>query len=236
MNARIENIRMLEIVAQGLGELVTSVAFVGGATIALYLDRDSNDDSQGVRPTNDVDCVIEIATRTEFSKLEKELRKKGFKHSTGANDPICRWSYSGVTVDVMPTSKTILGFSNSWYEGGLKNSEQVTLPSGTKIRTFPMAFVLGAKTEAFLSRGKGDFLASRDLEDIVTLLDGRKNIRSELAAAPLELREYLSAEFFKLSDMIAFQQNLPGHLPYTRRNLEGVRFVLDIMRNIRTGA
>jgi hypothetical protein len=231
MSARVENIRMLEIVAKGLGELLNSVAFVGGATIALYLDRDP-EDAQGVRATNDVDCVIEISTRAQFSRLERDLRQKGFKHSVEPGNPICRWRYLGVTVDVMPTSEQILGFSNAWYSSGLENTEETKLPSGIKIRTFPVAYVLAAKVEAFNNRGKGDFLASRDIEDLVTLLDGRTKARAELADAPDSVRKFLSSELHRLSEDQRFQQNLPGHLPHRRRNVEGIRFVLDIMRNI----
>jgi hypothetical protein len=49
-------------------------------------------------------------------------------------------------------------------------------------------------------RGNGDHLGSRDLEDIVLLVDGRAAIVEEVAAAPQDLRRHLAAELGALLD------------------------------------
>jgi len=67
--------------------------------------------------------------------------------------------------------------------------------------------------EAFLDRGQGDFLASHDLEDIITVVDGRPELTDELAAASPEIREYLRSRFADLIRQDAFITALPGHLP-----------------------
>ncbi len=51
------NIEMLQIVAMGLGELKEEVVFVGGAVAELYADDPAASD---IRPTKDVDCVIDL--------------------------------------------------------------------------------------------------------------------------------------------------------------------------------
>jgi len=48
--------------------------------------------------------------------------------------------------------------------------------------------------EAFKSRG-GVRRTSKDLEDIVFVLDGHLGFEEELKVAPLEVREYLRKEF-----------------------------------------
>ena len=53
------NILMLQTVANGLGELKDEMVFVGGAVAELYAD---NPAASEIRPTIDVDCVIEIST------------------------------------------------------------------------------------------------------------------------------------------------------------------------------
>jgi len=63
MNAYAANLKMLEIVADGLKELIDEVAFVGGATTALYLSEDASIADSEIRSTEDVDCVIEVASR-----------------------------------------------------------------------------------------------------------------------------------------------------------------------------
>jgi hypothetical protein len=137
-----------------------------------------------------------------------------------------------VTVDMMPTEPSILGFSNKWYREGILKATSVELPSRQQIRIFTAAFFVAAKCEAFVGRGKGDFLASRDFEDIVTILDGRENIRAELFGAPPEIKYYLKTLFqnwLKLSD---FPQSIIAHLPDERRNVDGGRRVIETLGSI----
>jgi predicted nucleotidyltransferase len=160
MSAKQHNLHRLEIVAGGLKDLLDETVFVGGATIILYLPE-SLPDSQA-RPTDDVDCVVEISSRTEYAKLEKKLRTLGFKNVMDSGAPVCRWTYSGVTVDMMPTDPKILGFSNRWYKPGVEKAVKVSLPAGDEISIFTVPYFLASKVEAFLGRGKRDFYGSRD--------------------------------------------------------------------------
>lgn len=67
------NIVILQTVADGLEELKEEVVFVGGAVAELYADDPASSD---IRPTLDVDCVIELSSRLEHAKLEERLRAK----------------------------------------------------------------------------------------------------------------------------------------------------------------
>ena len=60
------NIEMLVQVARGLGDLRPEVVFVGGAVVELFVT-----DPAAPRPrfTEDVDVVVEITTRAEWSRL-----------------------------------------------------------------------------------------------------------------------------------------------------------------------
>jgi hypothetical protein len=113
------NNTMLQTVAVGLEELKEEVVFVGGAVAELYASDPAASD---IRPTVDVDCVIELSSRIEYSRLEKNLRSKEFTNDTSAGAPICRWIYNEVKVDVMPTDYDILGFSNKWYAEGIESA------------------------------------------------------------------------------------------------------------------
>jgi len=232
MNSKRHNIHMLEIVASGLKDLLPEFVFVGGATVTLYLSDELFQSDSSIRPTNDVDCVIEIASRTDYLKLEKKLRALGFKNSVEQGAPVCRWTYSGVTVDIMPTEPSILGFSNVWYKPAMKNSVVVKLPSEAEIRTFSVCYFIATKVEAFKGRGKMDFLVSKDFEDIVTVVDGRKQIRNDLFAAPNDLRDYLRREMKAWIKNDHFLQSIIAHLPNERRSAQGARNVLDTLSNI----
>jgi hypothetical protein len=122
------NIIMLQKVANGLNEYIENIAFIGGSVVGLYA---SDLAALDIRPTFDVDCVIELSSRIEHSRLEENLQTKGFIHDTSIGAPICRWIYNGVKVDIMPSDSTILGFSNQWYVEGIENKITKILPDGT---------------------------------------------------------------------------------------------------------
>lgn len=182
---------MLQTVARGLGNLKEEMVFVGGAVAELYADDPAASD---IRPTIDVDCVIEIHSRTEHAKLEADLRAKGFANDTMQGAPICRFVYQGIKVDVMPTEEKFLGFSNRWYSEGIKNKIIKTLPDGTLIFVFSPEYYLATKFEAHNSRGGIDLRQSHDFEDIIYILGNCKDIVSTIENACDSVKDYLVNE------------------------------------------
>jgi hypothetical protein len=203
------SLEMLAHIAKGLGPLKDKVVFVGGSTVALYL---TDPGSATVRPTEDVDCVIQVLTRGQYYKLERELEKLGFRHVTEPGAPICRWSYKGLTTDIMPTEGTVLNFRNSWYTDGYEHAISVKLPGGEQIRIFSLPYFLASKIEAFKDRGHGDFLTSPDMEDIITVLDGSERIAEEISAAPAKAKKYLAGQFHEFLRDERFTESLEGNL------------------------
>lgn len=183
-----EQIAILEKVASLLTGLNRLVVYTGGATIALYLDPVAADD---VRPTRDVDCVVDVNSRLEYYALSAELRGLGLQESQ--EGPLCRWIYNDLIVDVMPTEPAILGFSNSWYRAGIHQAVSYTLPGGTPICIFPAVYLLASKIEAFRGRGRNDFYGSHDLEDIMLLLDGCIEIEDKVNHAAADVKTYIKS-------------------------------------------
>lgn len=201
---------MLAVVARGLRELKDRVVFVGGATVDLYID---NPAGAPLRTTDDVDCVIAIASRVEYIKLEERLRALGFSHPLDdPKAPICRWRYSHILVDVMPLDEAVLGFSNRWYPEGAERAESRTLPDGQEVAVFTLPYFLASKIEAFRGRGKGDFYGSEDIEDIVSVLDGSDDVLGKLAGASESAKAYIKKEFRALMGDESFAQSVQGHL------------------------
>ena len=161
------------------------MTFVGGATTALYID----DRCADARPTQDVDCAVQVASYAEFAKLEVELRTLGFLHHPGG--PICRWLWRDTVVDVMPTDEAILGFANPWHREGMAHRNATRLPGGTSVHIFSLPYFLASKLAAFEDRGGGDWYESKDLEDVFAVLDGRRNAANELESANGPVRIYL---------------------------------------------
>lgn len=224
-----KNVEMLGVVAKGLKGLKEKVVFVGGATIDLFVNDPA---APGTRETDDVDCVVELASRRGYHALEEELRALGFQHPMDEQAPICRWKFCGIKVDVMPTEGAVLGFKNRWYPEGIKNAEQVTLANGETIAAFSVPFLLASKLEAFRDRGNGDYLASKDLEDIVTLLDGCLDAEQRIASAPAEVRQYLARAFAALLKSDLFLLGLEGHLRPGTEGTERLDRCLALIRRI----
>ncbi len=55
-------------------------------------------------------------------------------------------------------------------------------------------------------------VASHDLEDIVTLVDGRPEIVAEVGGADAEVRVYIASDIHSLLDNPDFAEALPGFL------------------------
>lgn len=72
------------------------------------------------RVTDDVDIVVEIATRSAYDQFENELRGLGFINDISG--PSCRFIFNEVKVDVISTSIDTSGFTNIWYEKGFEKN------------------------------------------------------------------------------------------------------------------
>lgn len=166
-----------------------------------------------IRPTEDVDLIVQVLAHADYYKVEQALMAQGFAQDLRQEAPICRWRVDAVTVDVMPTLATVLGFSNRWYPYALQSAEVIALPSGTSIRRISAAMFLATKLEAFAGRGNGDYLFSHDLGDLLALIDGRDSLIAECLSSPTELKIYLRDKLAALLANPAFMQALPGHFP-----------------------
>jgi hypothetical protein len=203
------NLEMMRHVALRLGELRDRFVFLGGAATALLVTDEAVPD---VRPTKDVDVIVEVASLVDYHQLGERLRSAGFVETVEAGTPVCRWLIDGIAVDIMPTEERILGFSNKWYLPALRQAVIHEIAEGIPIRVVTAPFFLATKIEAFRGRGRGDFLGSHDMEDIVTVLDGRGEIVRETRNAPEDLRMFLGQAFSEFLRSRDFLDALPGHL------------------------
>jgi hypothetical protein len=209
MSNRQTHLDAIAIVARGLDELADDVAFVGGAAVTLYIDDAGGED---VRSTKDVDCVIEVAGHSGLANLEARLRCLGFLNDTTPGTPICRWQFAGLTVDIMPTDSSILGFSNRWYPDAMKQRRSVRVTPDVEVFIFTLPYFIASKLEAFGTRGRRDCLASHDLEDVITVLDRATAVQAEIAAATGELRAYIDQELGQLVGRSDVEEILAAHL------------------------
>lgn len=183
---------LLELAAEILGPVLDEVVFVGGATIHLWLTERA---VPGVRATDDVDVICDVATYGQYQALAEQLRQCGLREAI--DEPvICRWRHdrTRLAIDVMPTSEGILGFSNPWYDAGIRTAVARELSSGVSVRAMIPPVLVASKLAAWHGRGNGDVLKSLDVHDIVVLVNGRPELGEEIEAQQSDLRTYVANE------------------------------------------
>jgi predicted nucleotidyltransferase len=227
------NLDTLEHVARRLGALRPEVVFVGGAVVDLLV---SDPGAPPPRMTGDIDAVIEVASRPAYYGFSEKLRALGFTEDRSPGAPLCRWLIDGTKVDLMPSDGAILGFSNRWYAEAIRHARATRLAGGTEVRVITAPYFVATKLEAFLGRGRGDYTASHDLEDVVAVIDGRSELVAEVEAAAGDLRSYLSGQVQKLVQNPRFLDGLPGHLPPDEASQARLSMVLDRLRRLAASA
>lgn len=204
------NLIILLPIAHALGELCDSLIFVGGCATGLLVTAQR---AQAIRPTTDVDVVVHAVTITDYHAMERAIEACGFRHDQSDDAPICRWVMDGILLDLLPSEPGILGFHNRWYPLVVQTAAQVKLPNGQVIRLITAPLFLATKFEAFRGRGRNDFLASHDLEDLITVIDGRPELIDEIKTVGVELRRYIADAMNSLLGESDFMDALPGQLP-----------------------
>lgn len=232
--ARVQNpnLEILMLALDQLGELADEMVFLGGCATGLLITDPA---APPIRVTRDVDAIVQVVSQADYYRLLEKLRELGFKEDISEDAPICRWVADKVILDVMPTDTQILGFGNKWYAPAMENSESIRLPNGKEIRMVSAPYFLITKLEAFDGRGKGDYLASHDIEDIIAVLDGRPEVIEEVKQSEQALGKELSERFHDLLEDSHFVNAVSGHMPPDESSQARVSIILDIIKKIENG-
>ena len=132
----------------------------------------------------------------------------------------------------MPLDEKILGFSNRWYKAAMKSSVTQKLSAHLEIRVVTAPLFIATKLEAFKGRGKGDLFGSHDLEDVVSVVDGRATVIAEVRTEEDGLRTYIRAEIKSLLATRGFLDALPGYLLPDAASQARIRIVLERFKDL----
>ena len=218
-------LEILKLTVKELKPLLNEVVFLGGSIISLFVDEPS---ILEIRETLDVDCAIEISHREDYEKFAKKLRKIGFSEDI-TSKVICRFKKGELLIDIMPTDEKILGFSNRWYKKAFKFAIEKKVNMNV-IKVFDLPYLIATKIEAFKGRGKGQFMLSHDIEDIVTLIDGCSSFHKIFQSTEADVRTFVKNEFSQFIKDSNFTDAIDAHIS-DRVNVAGrKRIVLEKMR------
>lgn len=98
----------------------------------------------GVRPTQDVDAIVDVTSYAKYAALSERLRELGLTEDTTEDAPLCRWRYRDLIVDVMPIDEEVLGFSNRWYQPAMKSARTILI-AAHEIRIVTPVYFRGNK-------------------------------------------------------------------------------------------
>jgi hypothetical protein len=203
------NYQLLISAARLLQPLLDELVFVGGCVTGLLITDEA---VPATRPTLDVDAIVEITSYVGYVNFSDRLQQIGFNQDSSEGAPACRWKNGDITLDAMPLNEKILGFSNRWYKAAAEAAGLFPLTPLLQIRVITAPYFLATKLEAFRGRGKRDYFGSPDLEDVLSVVDGRPILKDEVKASPDDLRAYLETAISNLLKDSRFIDALPGHL------------------------
>jgi hypothetical protein len=182
----------LRAVARCLGPLREDVVFLGGMVVPLLL---TDSGASVPRATDDVDLIVEVGAIEYQQRIAVPLRSQGFREDQSPGAPICRWRIHEFVVDVMPVDPAVFGYSNPWYSQAFATAAWVAVGAAPdeRIRLIGAAEFCATKLAAFAGRGNGDFL-HKDMDDFVTVVDGRPELLDDVKLAAPALRAFIASE------------------------------------------
>lgn len=179
--------------------MLPEIVFGGGCATGLLI---SDPGAAPVRRTYDVDVISEIVSYADYAVFSERLCALGFTEDSRKGAPLCRWQHGELVLDVMPLDAS----------DAFRTAVEVKLPSGLKLKAITAPYFLGTKIEAFRGRGHDDYFGSHDLEDFITVIDGRSSLLQEVGEASPNLRAFLAEAVRGLLSASRFLDALPGHL------------------------
>jgi predicted nucleotidyltransferase len=153
------NRALFESVVSLLVPVLDELVFVGGCTTGIFVTDPA---AGGIRPTKDVDAIVDVTSHAQYTALSDRLRNLGLVEDNSEGAPLCRWRHGNVIVDVMPIDERVLGFSNRWYPLAIDTAQRLDI-AGHSARIVTPPLFIATKLEAFHDRGGADIFASHDL-------------------------------------------------------------------------
>lgn len=211
----------LEEVARAVSPLANRLVFIGSATVPLLVD-------QSAGRTEDAGTPITAISYSSRDRLRPELRNLGLEPATNRNSTECWRTPNGQALVITAHEDDEAKYSNPWYA--------YALDCTTTAKLLPPLSIRIAGAPAFLAAAWWDALHSDGVRenciDIMTLVHGRMAIVDEIAAAPLDVRNFLAgvaSQFIqqpdadlKILDALPWSARLPGAVGRVLERLERI--------------
>lgn len=184
--------------------------FTGGSVVGLLIT-----DPAAPPPsrTKDIDIVLEITGYGDFVAMEHVLRQAGFTQPWEERASVVIWYWRDIRVDFLPHKPTAMMGTNRWFPYLIEEAERVEVLTGKYAWCASAPCFIATKLEAFFSRGNGDYLRSKDIEDILAVVDGREDLLEEMELTAHDVRGFVSTSFIELLEDERFMECIPQVVP-----------------------
>jgi len=81
------NRELFESVVRLLAPVLDELVFVGGCTTGLFFTDPA---AGGIRPTKDVDAIVDVTSYAQYVALSDRLRNLGLAEDNSEGAPLCR--------------------------------------------------------------------------------------------------------------------------------------------------
>jgi hypothetical protein len=202
--------------------------FAGASILPLLLDDPA---APPPRFTVDVDAAVNVVTYAHWERLQKRLHECGVVvrgNPAVGKGRICLFHLNEIEVDIMPVRLELILPPSRMLELGFEFAEPHRLADDLEILALSASGLLAAKLEAYADRGAHDPAMSKDLDDIVAILDRRLRIGVEVTEAPSEMRRFIAMAMRPLLSDGPVLDVISDLL----RDRERERRLIELMRNL----
>ena len=200
--------------------------FTGGGIVSMLI---TDPEAPQALFTKDVDLVLEIASHPDFFAMEKALMSVGFRHLSDEQAEPLSWIWEGVRVDSLPHRRIQSMPHNRWFTFLMKDAEHVEVLPGCRAWIASAPCFLATKFEAFFDRGKNNLVKSKDLGDILAVVNGRSGLLLEIQQAAPDICGFLRQSFSWLLEQRHFMECLPELVPEDIREEMVIQRIQEIL-------
>lgn len=193
--------------------------FTGGGIVQFLITDPA---ARPASMTKDIDAVVEITSYWEFAEMEEALEAAGFRHCSSEEAFPGAKMWKGMRIDFLP-HQPIHSRINVWFPFVLREAVRFDVTNGQFAWIASAPCFLATKFEAFFARGGGDYVRSKDIEDILAVIDGRPELSAEMTQCSVEVAAFVSKCIRDLLATSGFMDSLPYLIADDEREAVTVR-------------
>lgn len=195
--------------ARAIEPILTRVVLAGPPAVALLL----NDSSVRVPRMNfAADSVLQLLSTSMIDRLGRDLQQLGFAR-TSRTERGDRWRHDdGTALDLIQVQTDGDTPHQLSLEYATLLTQSLVVGDGVALRAASAPALLALECTSF-ALGPAHVLDSEELERVILLVAGRREIENECAAAPPELRSIITASLLRLATTDALSLLVHRALP-----------------------